>query len=63
MGFNQNKIAHDFRSTPTGGEIMITALDTNDTETVTEGVLSVSSCHIMVGMEIQNTVLMQQEVH
>jgi hypothetical protein len=33
MGFNQNKIAHDFRSTPTGGEIMITALDTNDTET------------------------------
>lgn len=33
MGFNQNKIAHDFRSTPTGGEIMITALDPNDTET------------------------------
>jgi hypothetical protein len=33
MGFNQNKIAHDFRSTPTGGEIMITALDHNDTET------------------------------
>lgn len=34
MGFNQNKIAHDFRSTITGGEIMITALDANDTETV-----------------------------
>ena len=33
MGFNQNKIAHDFTSTPTGGEIMITALDSNDTET------------------------------
>ena len=34
MGFNQNKTAHDFRSTITGGEIMITALDANDTETV-----------------------------
>lgn len=33
MGFNQNKIAHDFTSTPTGGEIMITPLDPNDTET------------------------------
>ena len=33
MGFSQNKIAHDFTSTPTGGEIMITALDSNDTET------------------------------
>jgi|GEM_PF-2963239 len=33
MGFNQNKIANDFMSTPTGGEIMITALDSNDTET------------------------------
>ncbi|MGC1132173.1 MAG: hypothetical protein WA941_05090 [Nitrososphaeraceae archaeon] len=33
MGFNQNKIANDFTSTPTGGEIMITALDSNDTET------------------------------
>lgn len=34
MGFNQNKIAHDFRSTPTGGEIMITALNPNEIETV-----------------------------
>jgi hypothetical protein len=34
MGFNQKRIAHDFRSTPTGGEIMITALDPNDTETI-----------------------------
>ena len=34
MGFNQNKIVHNFRSTPTGGEIVITALDTNDTETI-----------------------------
>jgi hypothetical protein len=34
MGFNQIKIAHDFRSTPTGGEIMITPLDPNDTETI-----------------------------
>jgi hypothetical protein len=30
MGFNQNKIAHDLTS---GGEIMITPLDPNDTET------------------------------
>lgn len=34
MGFNQNKIVHNFRSAPTGGEIMITALDTYDTETI-----------------------------
>ena len=34
MGFNQNKIVHNFKSTPTGGEIVITALDTNDTETI-----------------------------
>jgi hypothetical protein len=34
MGFNQNKITHNFRSTPTGGEIIITALDNNDTETI-----------------------------
>ena len=31
MGFNQNKIVDDFTSSPTGGEIMITALDSNDT--------------------------------
>jgi hypothetical protein len=34
MGFNQNKITHNFKSTPTGGEIMISALDNNDTETI-----------------------------
>lgn len=35
MGFNQNKIIHNFKSTPTGGEIIITALDNNnDTETI-----------------------------
>ena len=34
MGFNRNKIVHNFKSTPTGGEIVITALDTNDTETI-----------------------------
>jgi hypothetical protein len=33
MGFNQNKIAHNFASNPTGGEIMITTLDPNDTGT------------------------------
>lgn len=34
MGFNQNKITHNFRSTPTGGEIIITALAPNNTETI-----------------------------
>jgi hypothetical protein len=34
MGFNQNKIIHNFKSTPTGGDIIITALDNNDTETI-----------------------------
>jgi hypothetical protein len=34
MGFNQNKIIHNFKSTPTGGEIIITALNNNDTETI-----------------------------
>jgi hypothetical protein len=33
MGFDQNKITHNFRSTPTGGEIVITALNANDTVT------------------------------
>jgi hypothetical protein len=34
MGFNQNKIRHNFKSTPAGRQIMITALDSNDTETI-----------------------------
>jgi len=34
MGFNQNKIAHNFMTSPTGGEIIITTLDSNDTETI-----------------------------
>jgi len=34
MGFNQNKIVHNFKSTPNGGAIMITALNTNDTVTI-----------------------------
>jgi plastocyanin len=34
MGFNQNKILHQFKSTPTGGEILITALNTSDIETI-----------------------------
>jgi len=34
MGFNQNKITHNFKSTPTGGQIMIASLDSNDTETI-----------------------------
>src|SRR5687768_4619686 len=34
MGFNQSKISHQFKSTPTGGEILITALNTSATETI-----------------------------
>ncbi|MDX1371597.1 MAG: hypothetical protein R3321_03965 [Nitrososphaeraceae archaeon] len=34
MGFNQSKISHQFKSTPTGGEILITALNNSDTETI-----------------------------
>jgi hypothetical protein len=34
MGFNQSKISHQFKSTPTGGEIMITALNSSDIETI-----------------------------
>ena len=34
MGFNQSKISHQFKSTPLGGEISITALNNNDTETI-----------------------------
>jgi hypothetical protein len=34
MGFNQNKITHNFRSTLTGGEIIITALAPNNAETI-----------------------------
>lgn len=34
MGFNQSKILHQFKSTPTGGELVITALNNSDTETI-----------------------------
>lgn len=34
MGFNQNKILHQFKSTLTGGEILITALNNSDIETI-----------------------------
>jgi hypothetical protein len=34
MGFNQSNIVHTFKSTPTGGEIVISALDINDRETI-----------------------------
>jgi hypothetical protein len=34
MGFNQSKISHHFKSTPTGGEILITALNNSDIETI-----------------------------
>ena len=34
MGFNQSKISHQFKSTPTGGEILITALNNSDIETI-----------------------------
>jgi hypothetical protein len=34
MGFNQSKIAHHFIATPTGGKIMIGALNSRDNSTV-----------------------------
>ncbi|MGE0242924.1 MAG: plastocyanin/azurin family copper-binding protein [Nitrososphaeraceae archaeon] len=34
MGFNQSKISHQFKSTPTGGEISITSLNNSDIETI-----------------------------
>ena len=34
MGFNQSKILHEFKSTTTGGEILITALNNSDVETI-----------------------------
>ena len=34
MGFNQSKISHQFKSTPTGSEILITALNNIDIETI-----------------------------
>lgn len=36
MGFDQNKIMHHFMATPTGGQIMIVALDNNDNETISQ---------------------------
>lgn len=36
MGFDQNKIMHHFMATPTGGQIMIVALDSNDNETISQ---------------------------
>ena len=36
MGFNQTKIMHHFMSTPIGGEIMIVAINENDTKTISE---------------------------
>jgi len=34
VGFNQSKISHHFKLTPTGGEILITALNNSDIETI-----------------------------
>lgn len=34
MGFDQNKIMHHFMATSTGGQIMIVALDSSDSETI-----------------------------
>ncbi|MFB5599998.1 MAG: hypothetical protein ACE5SW_07210 [Nitrososphaeraceae archaeon] len=34
MGFNQSKISHHFKSTSTGGEILVTAINNNDIETI-----------------------------
>jgi hypothetical protein len=36
MGFDQNKIMHHFMATPTGGQIMIVALDSNDNGTISQ---------------------------
>jgi hypothetical protein len=36
MGFNQNKIAHQFIATPVGGEIIVTALNDSDVETINQ---------------------------
>ena len=36
MGFNQNKIAHQFVATHVGGEIIITALNASDVETINQ---------------------------
>jgi hypothetical protein len=36
MGFNQNKIAHQFAVTPNGGNITITSLNSNDTRTINQ---------------------------
>jgi len=36
MGFNQNKIVHQFISTPFGGKIVITALNDTDKETINQ---------------------------
>ena len=36
MGFNQNKISHQFLGTPVGGEIIITALNGSDRQTINQ---------------------------
>ena len=36
MGFNQNKITHQFIATPAGGEIIITALNDSDRQTTNQ---------------------------
>jgi len=36
MGFNQTRIIHHFKATSTGGEIMIVAINENDTKTINE---------------------------
>ncbi len=36
MGFNQSKISHHFIATPNGGNIIITALNNSDIQTITQ---------------------------
>ena len=36
MGFDQNKISHEFTSTKDGGQIKITALDEKDNQTISQ---------------------------
>jgi hypothetical protein len=36
MGFNQSNIMHHFVATPTGGEIIIVALNSSDVKTINQ---------------------------
>jgi hypothetical protein len=46
MEFNQSKISHQFVITPSGGEIKISALDSNDNQTISQIKDHVENIHI-----------------